>query len=376
MLNNGDVFGYLTVNEKDENRKSNRHRYWLCECVCGNVKSVREDSLKRGETVSCGCIKQSKLFSDKMKECNPIQDLTGQTFGEIYVLGISENKKSKKIYWKGLCSCGSIKDYWSANLKNGNTTTCGASIHRQEQIEKHKQELLIDLTDKKFGEWTVLKWDETSSNPTRWICKCSCGEIRSIIGSTLKSGSSTSCGHGKHHNLVGLKFGHWTVLSKDKRIRPNGHMCSTYLCQCDCGAIKVVDESRLLNGTSRSCGCYNSKGNEEIASILQEINVEFTTEYSFDDLLGPNNGLLRFDFALFNKNKLVALIEYQGIQHYKDVEFGEQQRTITDKQKKEYCYKNDIPLYEIKYDENTKEALLNILNNIYANPVPSSQETV
>jgi hypothetical protein len=30
-------------------------RYWMCECQCGNRKPVREDSLKTGRTISCGC---------------------------------------------------------------------------------------------------------------------------------------------------------------------------------------------------------------------------------------------------------------------------------------------------------------------------------
>lgn len=52
---------------------------------------------------------------------------------------------------------------------------------------------LIDLTGIKFGRLTVIKRDLTSKR-TKWICKCECGNIKSIMACHLKSGASTSCG--------------------------------------------------------------------------------------------------------------------------------------------------------------------------------------
>lgn len=51
---------------------------------------------------------------------------------------------------------------------------------------------LIDLTGMRFGKWTVLERDG-SIHPTRWICKCDCGAIRSVSRNSLQGGSS-SCG--------------------------------------------------------------------------------------------------------------------------------------------------------------------------------------
>ena len=45
-----------------------------------------------------------------------------------------------------------------------------------------------------FGEWTVIeKCDLPETN--RYICQCSCGVVRNVITSTLRSGRSKSCGH-------------------------------------------------------------------------------------------------------------------------------------------------------------------------------------
>lgn len=49
----GQRFGRLTVLCKDDSDKQGR--MWLCQCDCGNKKSVRVDHLKNGATTSCGC---------------------------------------------------------------------------------------------------------------------------------------------------------------------------------------------------------------------------------------------------------------------------------------------------------------------------------
>lgn len=55
----GQKFGLLTAIKKDDMRKS-RKAYWICECECGNIKSVRSDSLQSGNVRSCGCLKKEQ----------------------------------------------------------------------------------------------------------------------------------------------------------------------------------------------------------------------------------------------------------------------------------------------------------------------------
>ena len=55
--------------------------------------------------------------------------------------------------------------------------------------------LLIDLTGKRLGRWTVLRRGENSSDgKVRWECRCECGESRLVERSSLRSGDSQSCG--------------------------------------------------------------------------------------------------------------------------------------------------------------------------------------
>ena len=67
---------------------------------------------------------------------------------------------------------------------------------------------------------------------------------------------------------------------------------------------------------------------------------------------------LKFDFAILNDhNQLLYLIEFNGEQHYKFNTYFHKSakdflyQQFKDQLKKDYCLKNNIPLYIIKYDE-------------------------
>lgn len=159
-----------------------------------------------------------------------------------------------------------------------------------------------DLTNKQFGHWRVLSY----AGSGRWNCQCSCGVIKQVFASSLKSGKSTSCGHVKKEqakgiigntfgdltpieyigegkfickcicgntkvarkydlenrlvtscghrktsrdSMIGKKYGEWEVLKK----ADNGKL----LCRCSCGTEREVAQYSLKNGTSTNCGCKN-----------------------------------------------------------------------------------------------------------------------
>lgn len=51
--------------------------------------------------------------------------------------------------------------------------------------------------------------------------------------------------------IVGDKFGHWTVASKANR----GKRFSEYECVCSCGTIRIIARGNLVQGKTKSCGC-------------------------------------------------------------------------------------------------------------------------
>jgi len=55
IISIGDKFTRLTVVSKTEKPK-----YFLCECDCGKIKEIRKDHLYSGKTLSCGCLKDAQ----------------------------------------------------------------------------------------------------------------------------------------------------------------------------------------------------------------------------------------------------------------------------------------------------------------------------
>jgi len=129
-------------------------------------------------------------------------------------------------------------------------------------------------------------------------------------------------------DITGLRYSKLFVKKRvEDYISPSGIRFSQWLCQCDCGNETIARKTHLTDGTKTSCGCEARR---------------LTSERSMKDLTGQ-----RF-------HMLVA-------------------KEITDPMKKEYCKLHNIPLFEIRYDENIEESINTILNEIYANTVPSSE---
>lgn len=57
----GQVFGKLKVLKFDY--KNKKHTYWICQCQCGNTKSIDGTNLRTGVTLSCGCLAESYVAS-------------------------------------------------------------------------------------------------------------------------------------------------------------------------------------------------------------------------------------------------------------------------------------------------------------------------
>ena len=54
---------------------------------------------------------------------------------------------------------------------------------------------VVDLVGRVFGRLTVTgRAENTADGQTRWLCKCSCGNNVTVLGSNLKRGITRSCG--------------------------------------------------------------------------------------------------------------------------------------------------------------------------------------
>ena len=57
----GNRFDRLTVRLRVPPNSKDGRAVWECECDCGNIVYVRADSLRKGNTRSCGCLRNEKL---------------------------------------------------------------------------------------------------------------------------------------------------------------------------------------------------------------------------------------------------------------------------------------------------------------------------
>ena len=100
-----------------------------------------------------------------------------------------------------------------------------------------------------------------------------------------------------------------------------------------------------------------SRGEIKIHEILENADLVFKAEYSFEGLNSPNGRPLRFDFVIFDDDGNVDfIIEYQGKQHYEaSSKFGGKrglyQQQFNDNKKRRFCALHDIRLIEIPYTE-------------------------
>lgn len=236
---------------------------------------------------------------------------------------------------------------------------------------------LIDLTNQKFGKLTVLHKDteRITKNGSYWVCQCECGKIKSIKSSSLRRGEILSCGclrnqrvqeikYQQSLDMIGKTFGKLTVVERSERKGNSGEIY--WICLCDCGNLTEVrgqDLKRNDGNQTISCGCFHrSIGATKILNCLTDNNINFIEEYTFIDL--PKS---RFDFAIIENKQVVRLVEFDGEQHFKNIEKwgGLELQQKRDNIKNKYALENNIPLVRIPYWERDNITLEMILGSIY-----------
>lgn len=291
-------------------------------------------------------------------------NLIGQKYGEWTVLEQApkpKDSKSSSAFWLCKCSCGTKRVISGQVLRQGKSKSCGckASTLRGEALSE-------DLTGLRFGALTVIsrapRPDNVKSPGSYFLCQCDCGTEKVIMGKSLRSGKTKSCGCHlqQYDDLIGQRFGKLLVIAREPRN-------DKWTCKCDCGNITHVTGSNLKHGNVKSCGCLVSYGEYQIEKLLNQNNIDYIKQYSFSDLIGPGRGLLRFDFAILNDGSLERLVEFQGEQHYstEQSQFFDKVILTTDNEKEKYCLQHNIPLVRIPYWKRQNLTIDDIMGSHY-----------
>ena len=290
-----------------------------------------------------------------------------EKFTQTELLSIFQNSSSIKEAMQKIGYSTKGQGFYEAAKKIANVIHFDLTVYSQ----------LEDLTKKRFGKLLVKEQDKEKSKEkhnTYWKCLCDCGKECSVKASHLKSGATTSCGCVNKQrirethmiDISGQIFDNIKVIERDNTTTQQ----TKWICECLlCGTIFSTESYNLRKGQTKSCGCIKSKGEYKVGKILSSLELPFKKEFSFKDLLSDNKLPLRFDYAIFDNNKIKVLIECQGEQHYKAIEYfgGEEKflrQQIYDNKKREYCKQHNIKLIEIPYwdfDKINKEYILNLI---------------
>ncbi|BAL82956.1 hypothetical protein SELR_12480 [Selenomonas ruminantium subsp. lactilytica TAM6421] len=246
----GQRFGHLTVISRDNSARNNTK--WLCHCDCGNDVYFYTGPLIKGKRRSCGCKTGTKEIQNL--------DLVGQRFGYLTVI-VRDSRPRRTSSWLCRCDCGKEIYLLTSDLRGG-VKSCGCS----QRVRKYT---LFDLTGRQFGHLKVIARHPDPLHKSQWLCRCDCGNEGYFSATSLITGRRRSCGcvTGTNYlntlNLVGERFGHLTVIARNK----NPLYRSNWLCRCDCGNEVYLRTSLLLKGL-RSCGCHTGTSELEIIDLI------------------------------------------------------------------------------------------------------------
>ena len=243
------------------------------------------------------------------------KDLTGQTFGRLFVKEyagqhIYPSGKTRR-QWRCVCLNDGNEVVVNGNdLLNGHTKSCGCL-----NDELRSERKFVDLSNHMINGFEVMKRIGKQDKNEKW-------------------NTSTPI----------------------------------YLARClNCGRFIEIRADYLRSGDVHSCGCLVKRREKEIEDYFEAHRINYVKGVSFAGLVTDNNCPMYFDFALFGADNILrCVIEEQGIQHKGT------NNVVKDNRKRIFCLEHRITLEEIWYNENLEERL-NVISEKYlhADPVPS-----
>lgn len=246
----------------------------------------------------------------------------------------------------------------------------------------------MPVVGKTYGHLTVVERAENHVSPngtefSQWLCICDCGNTVKVLGSSLVTGHTKSCGCLSRRYkvpdeiMLNRRFGRLVVESRAPSHKiPSGSVYDMWNCVCDCGNHTVSFGRNLRNGRIVSCGCnrvvmqaaakWTPKAEIWARKYLDGRGIPYEYQHTFPGLEGPNGGLLSYDFWL---KDFGILLELNGLQHYKPIDWfgGEttfRKQIANDEAKKLYAEDHGYQLIVIDTDRISEKKLLFKLDRI------------
>lgn len=215
---------------------------WLCLCDCGNERIVTTRQFNHNKPTSCGCWKKPR----------EIQNLTGEKYGKLTVLKMSEERypagNRMQIQWDCQCECGNTISVTTNSWNSRAYYSCGCWKSHQKDYtgETYEKLTIVERLTERYK-------NKDGATQVQWLAKCDCGNDVLVTSSQWSQKMKTSCGCWSkrvHMLKKGERFGKLTVEKYLGNIEEGRHM---WLCICDCGNERKANVSLLRSRKDIAC---------------------------------------------------------------------------------------------------------------------------
>lgn len=248
-------------------------------------------------------------------------------------------------------SCHTAYETTPSNFKRGRRCpTCYGNKYRDTDVFKSEVHNLVE------HEYVVLG-DYVSNKTCIKLRHATCGTVYNVAPiDFLRGRRCPKCRDRRKHHSEFLREV-YSLVGEEYRVVGEYKNAATKvkIRHANCGGLYETSPHAFLRG--RRCPrCRESRGEIAIRDVLSGEGIMYDAQKMLTDCRDKH--MLPFDFAIYNNRgvNILGLIEYDGEQHFRPIEFfgGEKSFKATQRRdaiKTKYCADNGIPLLRIPYTE-------------------------
>lgn len=368
--------------------------------ICINCKKRKISNLKnleRGAGLLCKACSIEKekqeriisiqIISNKIKSIN--QNILDRTGIDIKAK-IKEYKGTETIVEHECLICGKMKSSNFGNFIKGTGMLCKECGYKSNSDKMtFSREILVENLINKFDKYPDIDYEVLENlDGANSIIKFKCASCNNLVNRRYSSlirgyplckeclkkqrSSKLSFSENEVRSIIERKGCKW-VGGKYINNR------SKLEIECSCSEIFKCSLAEFQDSQTRCEKCSRAEPTGEyimeafLDVLSEERGYQIVPQETFDDLKSDKNKLLKFDFAVYNGDKLIKLLEFDGPQHREYTTFFHRNlydfidEIQNDERKDEYCH-NKYDLVRIADTE------INNLDNILLETFELDQE--